>query len=468
MIFNSFQFILIYPFLFLLYYAIPARLNTMRNLYLLVLGYVFYCLSKPVYILILLAVTVVTYFTALKLKNARRRKRIMVAGILLSLSPLLFFKYFNFINESITGLLAYIGINCHLPGLNWVAPLGISFFTFQALGYLVDVYYKRIDEERDFLTYALFVSFFPSIVSGPINKAAKLIPQIRNLRTYFDYTKAVEGMKLMLWGMFMKVVVADRLGLYVESILNDYASYNGATCAVAALFFTIQLYTDFAGYSLMAIGVGKTLGFELNENFRRPFFSVSVTDFWRRWHMSLGLWLKDCIYIPLGGNRCSKLRNYFNIVVTFLVSGIWHGANWTFIVWGLLHGVVQVIEKFTGQQKCNYGAFGKTVKILVTFLFVNFAFIFFKMPSLKDAFAVIGKIFDFSQPMSVSFNITDMSFSVFAITLLVIKEVADEFTKVRAFNSRHVVVRWMTYAAVLSCILLAGVFGSDQFIYANF
>ena len=468
MIFNSFQFILLYPFLFLLYYAIPARWKKARNIYLLVVSYVLYLRWKPVYALILLAVTLVTYFTARILSHAQRRKLVIWMGTLLALSPLLVFKYFNFINDSIADLLATVGFNCHLPGLNWAVPLGISFFTFQALGYLFDVYYRRIEEERDFLTYALFISFFPSIVSGPINKAASLIPQIRNLRPYFDYAKAVEGMKMLLWGMFMKVVVADRLALYVNSIFDDYQLYNGATCSVALLFYTFQIYADFAGYSMMAIGVGKTLGFELAENFRRPFFSVSVTDFWRRWHISLGLWLKDYVYIPLGGSRCSKARNYFNIIVTFLVSGIWHGANWTYIVWGLWHGVAQVIEKITNQQKCRYGSFGKTVKILVTFLYINFTFIFFRMPTLTDAFNLTGKIFDFSQPMNVSYNITDMSFSVFAIALLVIKEVADEFTKIRAFNSRYVVVRWMTYAIVLSCILLAGVFGSDQFIYANF
>ncbi len=468
MIFNSFQFILIYPFLFLLYYAIPASWKTARNVFLLVLSYALYICWKPVYALILLAVTLSTYYTARMLKDSLHRKRVIVTGTLLSLSPLLFFKYFNFINDNIAKALMHFGIDCHLPGLNWAVPIGISFFTFQALGYLFDVYYRKIEEERNFLTYALFVSFFPSIVSGHINKASSLIPQIRNLRPYFDYPKAVEGMKMLLWGMFMKVVVADRAGMYVNFILNHYTSYNGSTCALAVLFYTIQIYTDFAGYSLMAIGVGKTLGFDLSENFRRPYFSYSVTDFWRRWHISLSTWLKDYVYIPLGGSRCSKARNYFNIIVTFLVSGIWHGANWTFVVWGLLHGLAQVVEKMLGQQKCNYGPFGKGVKILITFLFINFTWIFFRMPTLSDAWKLTLKIFDFSQPLGLTIDIPSVSFSLFAITLLLIKDVADEFTNFRAFNSRHVAIRWGTYAIVLSSILLAGVFGADQFIYANF
>ena len=325
---------------------------------------------KPVYALILLAVTACTFYSAILVGKAKHPKRVLTCGVLLALLPLAFFKYFNFVNDIVSSSLSAVGLNFHLEGLNWAIPIGISFFTFQALGYLWDVYYKRQEVEHDFLTYALFVSFFPSILSGPINKASLLLPQLKRTRPYFDYPKAVEGLRMLLWGMFMKVVVADRAGLYVDSIFNSYTIYNGMTCFVASIFYTIQIYSDFAGYSLMALGVGKTLGFDLTENFRRPYFAVSVTDFWRRWHISLSTWLKDYVYIPLGGSRCSKVRNYWNIFVTFLVSGIWHGANWTFIVWGILHGVAQIIEKMLGQQKCNYGRLGKTVKIVITFQFL--------------------------------------------------------------------------------------------------
>uniref|UniRef100_UPI0035A18260 MBOAT family O-acyltransferase n=1 Tax=Prevotella heparinolytica TaxID=28113 RepID=UPI0035A18260 len=365
MIYNSFNFVILFPLMFLLYYGIPAKYKKARNLFLLVVSYLLYLNWKPVYALILLGVTIVTYISACRLENNRRPKSVMVVGIILALLPLLFFKYFNFINENIYEFLSAIGIRFQLLGLNWAIPIGISFFTFQAMGYLWDVYYKKIPAERDFLTYALFISFFPSILSGPINKASLLISQLKNLRPYFDYLKAVGGLKMLLWGMFMKVVVADRVAIYVDMIFRDYMSYSSASCFVASVIYSIQIYTDFAGYSLMAIGVGKTLGFELTENFRRPYFAYSVTDFWHRWHISFSTWLKDYVYIPLGGSRCSKLCNYRNILLTFFISGLWHGANWTFVVWGLCHGAFQVIEKLLGQQKCTYGILGKTVKVII-------------------------------------------------------------------------------------------------------
>jgi len=471
MIFNSFNFIVLFPLIFLLYYAIPAKYAKGRNLYLLIVSYLLYLQWKPVYALILLGVTAVTYYAAIAVERAKRPKRILTAGVLLALLPLAFFKYFNFVNDSISQMLSLAGLNFHLAGLNWAVPIGISFFTFQALGYLWDVYYKRERAEHDFLTYALFVSFFPSILSGPINKASIVIPQLRRLRPYFDYGKAVGGLKMLLWGMFMKVVVADRVALYVDTVLPSYENYTGLSCFVASLLYTIQIYADFAGYSLMAIGVGKVLGFELTENFRRPYFAVSVTDFWHRWHISLSTWLKDYVYIPMGGSRCSKLRNYWNIFVTFLVSGIWHGANWTFIVWGCMHGVCQIVEKMLGQQKCNYGWLGKSVKIVITFLLVNFAWIFFRMPTLADACGVIGRIFDPSLPMTVYIDlIPNLPFTILGVGLLAMKDIRDEFMSGRflLMNNKSKFVRWLTYIVLLVLIMITGVFGADQFIYANF
>lgn len=383
----------------------------------------------------------------------------------------MFFKYFSFINEQVYIILSVLGLRYNLQGLNWAIPIGISFFTFQALGYLFDVYYKIIEVEKDFLTYALFISFFPSILSGPINKASLVIPQLKSLRPYFDYAKAVDGLKMLLWGMFMKVVVADRVALYVDTVIPNYMNYTGVTCFVASIFYTIQIYADFAGYSLMAIGVGKVLGFELTENFRRPYFALSVTDFWHRWHISLSTWLKDYVYIPLGGSRCSKIRNYWNIFVTFLVSGIWHGANWTFIVWGILHGLVQIFEKAIGQQRCEYDRFGKTVKIVITFLLVNFAWIFFRMPTVSDACNIMIRIFDYNLPMSIyASSISNMSLIVMATLVLLMKDFTDEFMpgQLELFNNRHRMIRWGAYCLTLTMIMLFGVFGADQFIYANF
>ena len=488
MIYNSFNFLIIFPILFLLYYVIPAERQRLRNGYLLAVSYLLYANWKPAYVLILLGVTLVTYcggrilsleFRDKSLESVQRaqefkrlrRKRLVWCFALLGLLPLLVFKYYNFINDNISVGIEMLGLRFALLGLNWAIPMGISFFTFQAVGYMLDVYHGRIKAEKDFLTYALFISFFPSIVAGPINKASLVIPQLKSMRPYFDYGKAVEGLKFLLWGMFMKVVVADRVALYVDTVFPHYMNYTGMTCFLASILYTIQIYADFAGYSLMAIGVGKTLGFELTENFRRPYFAVSVTDFWRRWHISLSTWLKDYVYIPMGGSRCSKIRNYWNIFITFLVSGIWHGANWTFIVWGIWHGLFQIIEKAIGQQKCEYGAFGKTIKIIITFLLVNFAWIFFRMPTLGDAVGMIERIFDTSLPMTIDMQSMHIfAMIVIGVVILFMKDLTDEICpeSFKLYNNNNRIVRWSAYAMTMLLILLMGVFDAGQFIYANF
>lgn len=466
MIFNSFNFLVFFPLIFLLYYIIPVRFGKARNAFLLFVSYLLYLQWKPIYALFLLGVTLVTYFSALLLPKVRKPYLLLVASVLLTIFPLFFFKYFNFVNESLLGVLELIGIRWNINGLNWAIPVGISFFTFQALGYLWDVYYKRIEAESDFLSYALFISFFPSILSGPINKASLVIPQIKNLRTYFDYEKAVKGARFLLWGMFMKVAVADRLAIFVDTVYEDYMANTGLTCFAASVFYSMQIYADFAGYSLMAIGVGKLLGFELTENFRRPYFSVSVTEFWHRWHISLSTWLKDYIYIPLGGSRCSKGRNYWNIFFTFLVSGLWHGANWTFIVWGCMHGVCQIIEKILGLQKNSYGFMGTVIKILFTFLIVNFAWIFFRMPTISDALGMIIHIFDISQPMMV--DIPQKS-HLLVLFILIAKDFLDEYyPKISCLVDKSISIRWSIYIIVFVIIMLQGVFGADQFIYVGF
>lgn len=394
------------------------------------------------------------------------RKGIIWLFALLSLLPLLVFKYYNFVNESIWSLLSTLGLRYELHGLNWAIPVGISFFTFQAVGYLFDVYYKRINAEKSIVDYTLFVCFFPQIFSGPISKANELLPQIKTGRK-FDYQQGVQGLKFLLWGMFLKLVLADRLGLYVDKVVVDYGMYNGGTCVLAAFFYSLQIYGDFAGYSLMAIGVAKTLGFDLINNFNRPYFSISITDFWRRWHISLSRWLKDYVYIPLGGSRCSKIRNYWNIFVTFLVSGIWHGANWTFIVWGLIHGFAQIIEKALGLNNKKSTGFVRLIRIGATFVLVTLAWVFFRMPTLSDAIQFIGHgVKDISAPEVLS--VTNFAIYVMAIALVAFKETREEFfpNKLRFLEQKY--VRWAEYVVIFCLILLCGALDSGSFIYGSF
>lgn len=472
MIYNSFSFLIFFPFLFILYYIIPVKRKKCRNGYLLLVSYLLYLSFKPVYALFLLGLTLVTFYFSIWIEKRKNNKRLLVIGVLLALFPLSFFKYYSFVNCIVLDILLAIGIRFQLPGLNWAIPVGISYITFQALGYMLDVYNKRINAEKDFFTYALFVSFFPSVVAGPINKASLIIPQLKALRPYFDYEKAVAGLKMLLWGMFMKVVVADRVALYVDTVMPNYMNYTGVTCLAACFLYSIQIYADFAGYSLMAIGVGKIMGIDLTENFRRPFFAISITDFWHRWHMSLSTWLKDYIYIPLGGSRCSRIRNYLNIIITFLVSGIWHGASWTFVIWGLFNGVIQIVEKLLGVQKYDGKKHSiRFVRTLYTFILFNIALVFIRMPSIEDSISFFSRILDTSLPVTLYLSaLPNPPLIIFGCLSLFMKDFIDEYYphKFLLMNNSSIIVRWSTYVVLIVAILSLGVFSSDQFIYASF
>lgn len=439
-----------------------------RNWFLMLASYLLYANWRPSYALILFVITLLTYFGArfIEAKEEHRKRGIVFIFATLTVIPLLVFKYYNFLNESIWSFLSSVGLRYELHGLNWAIPVGISFYTFQALGYLFDVYYGKEKAEKTFVDYALFVCFFPQIFSGPISKAKELLPQIKEKRV-FKYEQGVLGLKFLLWGMFLKLVLADRLGLYVDKVVADYAMYDGPTCVLSAIFYSLQIYGDFAGYSLMAVGVAKLMGFDLINNFSRPYFSISVTDFWRRWHISLSRWLKDYVYIPMGGSRCSKLRNYWNILITFLVSGIWHGANWTYIIWGVIHGAVQVIEKAFGLNKKESKGVWRFVRIVVTFAIVTFAWVFFRMPTISDAVAYVGhSVSDFGMPEVLS--VTNFAIYVIAIAILLFKESREEFfpTKFRFLNNCY--VQWAEYVVIFCLILLCGALDSGSFIYGSF
>lgn len=469
--FNSFNFWLIFPIIFGLYWLIPAKYNQARKVFLILVSYLLYMNWKPAFAIVLVGVTLITFFGGHLLdnqSNTKKKKRLVWLFALLAVLPLLVFKYYNFINSSLTNGLATIGLKFSMPGLNWAVPVGISFFTFQAVGYMLDVYHVRIKAEKNLLDYILFVSFFPQVTSGPISTAEELMPQIKSSHK-FDYEQGKQGLKQLLWGMFIKLVIADRLGLFVDTVYTNYIHYNGATCFLASVFYTLQIYCDFAGYSLMAIGIARTLGFNLIDNFRRPYLATSITDFWKRWHISLTRWLTRQVYIPLGGSRCSKARTYWNIFITFLVSGIWHGANWTFIFWGVMHGVLQIIEKALGWQKYegNNNAV-KFIRIVITFLLVNFAWVFFRMPNIGDAFGIIGVMFTKFGIPEVIMGKEVLLMLFFSLLILFIKDLKDEFWGNKLAFLDNKIVRWTIYVILFCMIINFGVLDGGQFIYVNF
>lgn len=427
----------------------------------------------PVYALLLLLSTLVTYFAAVFIEDSRieyRKKLILYSSLIINFGILFLFKYYNFINSSAYSFLEMFGIRWEVPNLDLLLPVGISFYTFQAVGYLIDVYRKDLKAERHFGKYALFVSFFPQLVAGPIERATNLLPQFHR-KHYFEYERVVQGLKLMLWGYFMKLVVADRLALYVDSVYNNVEHHNGTSLLVATIFFTFQIYCDFAGYSYIAIGCAKIMGFDLMLNFNRPYFAKSIPEFWRRWHISLSTWFRDYLYIPLGGNRVSFNQWQFNLIITFLVSGIWHGANWTFVMWGGIHGLYQISanikKKYISSMVTKLNI---TLNILSTFLLVSFTWIFFRANTITDAFIIIGKIFSDTGKIFMSINPSLVPFALFGVLLLMTVEFVQEFypNKIPLFNNQRVVVRYVSYASLVVMILLFGVFDGGQFIYFQF
>lgn len=444
-----------------------------RNLFLLIASYYFYMNWKPVYAVLILTSTLLTYACGILVeRNAGDRKRqrlFLVLSLLINFAILFIFKYFNFINESVFSALTYAGLRWEVPNLNVLLPVGISFYTFQAVGYSIDVYRGDLKAERSLPTYALFVSFFPQLVAGPIERAKNLLPQFHTFQK-FSYDAAVEGFKLMLWGYFMKLCVADRLGLYVDAVYNNVGQHNGTSLALATFFFAFQIYGDFAGYSLIAIGAAKVMGYKLMENFRRPYFAVSISEFWKRWHISLSTWFKDYLYISIGGNRVKPWRHLLNLFITFVVSGMWHGANWTFFTWGSLHGLYLII----GVLKKKYlpalhlpKTLQKLWDILIVFILADFAWIFFRANSITDAFAVIHSLF--TNPGSLFIDTTSLLLGGISLVILLFKDTKDEFGwRIFAMHSKYKALRYVSVVGLIAFIMLFGVLDGGQFIYFQF
>lgn len=469
MLFNSIAFLLFFPVVCLLYYCIPVSQLRLRNLLLLVASYYFYMNWEPVYALLLLTSTIVTFLAAHVMgyfENKRKKKLCLVSSLVINLTLLFLFKYYNFVGSTIEVFLQSTGLGIDIPKFNLLLPVGISFYTFQALGYSIDVYRGTTKVEHDFSTYALFVSFFPQLVAGPIERSNNLLPQFKQ-HHQLDYEAVMAGIRFMVWGYFMKLVLADRCGLYVDAIFNNVDKHNGGSYLVASLLFPFQIYGDFAGYSLIAIGVARVLGFQLMENFHRPYFACTVGEFWHRWHISLSTWFKDYLYIPLGGNRLGRLRTFFNLFVTFVVSGIWHGANWTFLCWGSLHGIMLCIEKAFGINNNKYSGIKKAFHWALTFIFVCFAWILFRANNLSDATLIIsGIITNFGIPKPEFANLIAMGL---AMSVLLFKEFADEYNwGVSLAESKSWLVRHTYLIMMIAYIILFGVLGGDQFIYFQF
>ena len=473
MLFNSFEFLLFFPIVAILYYLITPKY---RWVFLLVASYYFYMNWQPIYAILIFTSTLVTYLCALKIDSTpvqSRKKAYLTASLIINLGILFLFKYYNFFNDSIFGLLNDWGIRMTLPNFDLLLPVGISFYTFQAVGYTIDVYRGDIKSEKHFGIYALFVSFFPQLVAGPIERAVNLLPQFKETKI-FNYHQAVQGIKLMIWGYFMKIVVADRLAIYVNSVYGAPEYHSAITLIIATIFFAFQIYCDFAGYSNIAIGCAKIMGFDLMTNFRRPYFAQSCAEFWSRWHISLSTWFKDYVYIPLGGNRVGTSKNYRNILITFLVSGLWHGANWTYVIWGGLNGLYQVIFKILGispKRKKERSRFNLVYigNLLLTFILISFSWIFFRANSLSDAITVIERMVTAPGGLFIGEK-SSFAYSLFAIIVLILKDAYDEFYPDGNlfFTSKVRTIRYLSYSIIIVIILLLGVFDGGQFIYFQF
>lgn len=494
MLFNSFQFVVFFPTILILYLLLPKKV---KPVLLLLASYFFYMCWNPKYIVLILFTTIVTYACGLLVGKAGsdgKKKLWMWLCIISNLSVLFLFKYFSFFLDNINHALSVFGANPVESPFHFLLPVGISFYTFQAIGYVIDVYRGDIAAEKNPLDYALFVSFFPQLVAGPIERSKNLLPQIKEIskKNLFTYDGLVSGFGTMLWGFLLKTVIADRAAILVDHVFENYYRYGTIELVLAMMLFAVQIYADFAGYSAIAIGASRVMGIRLMENFETPYFATSVADFWNRWHISLSTWLKDYLYIPLGGNRKGKVRKYLNLLITFLVSGLWHGAAWHFVIWGLLHGIYRVVgeittplrDKIEDRLNVNKEVFSfRFTKIVLTFFFVNIAWVFFRAASLGDAVGFLKRMFTCFNPWALSdesiYNLgldrREFGILIAGIILLVAVSVLRHYRKaeIGAFLSKqNFWFRWIVFIALIVAVLLFGEYGiefsSAKFIYFDF
>lgn len=477
MLFNSFPYLLFFPVVCLLYFAIPFR---WRTAFLLLASYYFYMCWRWEYVVLIMVQTEINFLCGLKMERARTavgRRALLLTAIILTLAILFFFKYYNFANGALRSLFAFLQAPYHLPDLDILLPIGISFHTFQTLSYIIDLYRGKIPVERSFVKFALFVSFFPLLVAGPIERANHLLPQLER-RNHFDVARLSSGLKLMLWGFFKKVVIADRLAEYVNQIYGHPADFSGTTLALATYCFAFQIYCDFSGYSDIAIGSARVLGFDLMQNFDLPYLARSISEFWQRWHISLSTWFRDYLYFPLGGSRVSLARWAVNILIVFTVSGLWHGASWVFVIWGGLHGLYYLMEKWLapyGQVLCLRLHLPETVQallqVLLTFHLVLVAWVFFRASSLHEALFILGRmVTDLSGTPYLGYSAVGTLAGLMLVGLLIAVQLLQRFNRLPLGFSQVPVPAALRWGGCLGMMLGLTLLGKNGhgFIYFQF
>jgi alginate O-acetyltransferase complex protein AlgI len=474
MLFNTFEFLIFFFSVLIVFFSVPQK---RRWFVLLLASYFFYGYWKPSYLILIAGSTIADYLLSNaigKSKNDRKRKKLLSTSLILNLSLLFAFKYFDFLADSFNEILTTSDNSYKIKLLNLALPVGISFYTFQTMSYTIDVYNRKIKPEKHFGIFALFVSFFPQLVAGPIERASNLLPQFKR-DTFIDYNRFASGAQLILWGLLKKALIADRVGLIANEIFNNHEDYQGFTLIIGVICFAFQIYCDFSGYSDIAIGTARVFGYDLMKNFKSPYFASSLTDFWRRWHISLSTWFKDYVYIPIGGNKVLKWRWYFNLWITFLISGIWHGANWTFVLWGAIHGFGLVIENILSYKRSDKFLLFKKLWI---FSLICLAWIFFRANTISDAFTIIGNIlsFDHYNTSQLSLYIVPTSKNaVFSMDFIL--AYAGIFTLLFTEHQLIVKNRWrlipkniklVLFSVATVAFLLLGVFDINEFIYFQF
>ncbi|MDR3170998.1 MAG: MBOAT family protein [Treponema sp.] len=472
MLFNSVSFMIFLPVVFTLFWLIP---HTRRWMVLLVASYYFYMSWNVKYIFLILFTTILSYLCALlmeKTASKRTKKLLMLLGVVLSLGILFFFKYFNFVSESLVYCLQAFSLPVHHLTLKVLLPVGISFYTFQTLSYVLDVYKGVIPAERHFGKYAVFVSFFPQLVAGPIERSKSLLPEIKKQHTC-NCDNAVLGIKLIAWGFFKKLVIADNIAPYIDSVYNNLRMYSGFVLIFATVLFAFQIYCDFSGYSDIAIGVAKLFDISLMTNFKSPYFSASIKEFWTRWHISLSTWFRDYVYIPLGGNRTRHKRN---VLITFLASGLWHGAHWTFVLWGGLHGISQIAEKVLPSPIKQKSSLPWLFRVVLVFFFVCFTWIFFRANTIADAFYIISHLFSgIENPKNYMLTAWPVPWKSNAlkgccgiVLLLCYDFVSLKADAWRSIQRYPLAIRYSIYFGLILIILLLRAADSQQFVYFQF